>query len=168
MQVRFEARTLYVTGTFTEGEDFSPLLSFFSMFDPKTHPLPLLIDLSSVTRSNSIGLLEWLRIIGSNQFPMVYVRAPIWLAEQFSLLKALLPSHMTVHSFFATFFDTHSEENRHILLEVGKDIPLLESYDTYAFSGPRVEHGRLEADFDCDVFLHFLTRLYERSQNQAS
>lgn len=168
MHVKFEDGTLYVEGTFTETDDFSELVSFFSRYENQHTSVPLDVDLSGVTRSNSVGLLEWLRLINDNTFPMRYVRAPVWMAEQFSLLKGLTPPRTTVHSFYAPFYDMRSEKHMQVLLEVGKDIPLLKSYESFTFPREIVQHGRLEPDFDREVFLHFLTALCARAGARAS
>jgi hypothetical protein len=127
------------------------------------------VDFSGVTRSNSVGLLNWFKVTQRFPAPIDYINAPIWLVEQFNFVTTL-NSKNTVTSFKAPFYCQAEDNYETITLEIGKDLQISESYTDVKFQINSKKGNLLEPDFDPEEYLYFLTRiaLFQKKNRVAS
>lgn len=165
MQVRTEGHTVFFSGVLNEHVDLNNTESALHAAhrslsgDQKR----VCLDLSHVSRANSSGLLQWLRLMKKAQIPLCYIRTPVWLVEQFNMIDEFFDGDVTVDSIYAHFYspDTDTSETR--LLTIGTDVPVLENYRNYNAGSA---DAQLEPDFDERSYFHFISRhLYKASQS---
>lgn len=82
MKISRKGGVVFLEGVIDENADFSPLLS--------ENP-PLQLDLSGVSRINSIGVRSWMKFISLwGDKPMEYLECPIIITDQISITPVLM------------------------------------------------------------------------------
>lgn len=117
---------------------------------------PVRLDFSRVKRGNSCGVLAWFKLIDQIPFPMVYVSVPIWLVEQLNFIDALPPNVM-IESIQAPFYCPELDNHETLTLELGRDIPIQDDYEDFAFVCTNAQGQTLEPDFEPGEYFHFIT-----------
>lgn len=168
MQVRNDGYTVFFSGILNEHVDLNSTESAIhaarqSLSDTQTR---VCLDFSQVSRANSSGLLQWLRLMKKIQIPLCYVRTPVWLVEQFNMIDEFFDGDVSVESIYAHFYypETDSSETR--LLTLGTDIPILENYRNFSTSSALTDAGQLEPDFDERSYFHFISRHLYKANTQ--
>jgi hypothetical protein len=121
---------------------------------------PVILDLSSVSRGNSAGIVTWLRFFKKIAHPAKYVNAPIWLVSQFSMIKGYFDHNSYVESFQAPYFDLKTEKSSSSILRIGKDLPLLESYENFQAPNLVINGNDCEPDFTPQQYFSFISENY--------
>jgi len=157
MQVRNEGHTVFFSGVLNEHVDLNNteaalLAAQQSLTDKQKR---VCLDLSQVSRANSSGLLQWLRLMKKIQTPLCYVRTPVWLVEQFNMIDEFFDGDVSVESIYAHFYSPENDSSETRLLTLGTDVPILENYRNYNASS---EGSQLEPDFDERSYFHFISR----------
>ena len=65
---------------------------------------PVTVDFSSVKYANSTGIVTWLKFTVEANVAFKYVKAPIWLVNQFNSIKDYLENGSFVESLDVPFF----------------------------------------------------------------
>ena len=113
------------------------------------------IDLSAVTRVNSVGVNVLLRYFHNATFRIELTYVPERFIAIFNMVSPKERHNVFVKSFFAPVVHRKTGKESHLLLEVGKDIPINRSYSDAEID--KILPQELEAAFHADEFLHFLT-----------
>lgn len=169
MQVRNEGSTVIFSGILNEHVDLNATESVIYVAHRTLNEASgtVFLDFSQVSRANSSGLLQWLRLMKKIQLPMCYVRAPVWLVEQFNMIDEFFDGQVTVESIYAHFYCPETDSNETRLLTLGVDVPILENYRTFRVTVPSNENAELEPDFDERSYFHFILRhLYKATSEQ--
>ncbi len=119
---------------------------------------PIEFDFEKVTRSNSAGLVEWLKFVQGATHPFFYTKCPPWLVGQFNSISQFFPEQMSaVVNFFVPFYCDEDESNFNVLYSMGKEVNLddLGKINT----DPRTIEGKqFVPDFMPDKYFLFLER----------
>ncbi|NBO38404.1 hypothetical protein EBU99_07450 [bacterium] len=118
----------------------------------------VLLDLSKVQRANSSGLLQWLRMTKRLKCPLRYVKAPVWLVEQFNMIDEFFDGEISVESIYAHFYCPETDSSETHLLQIEKDVPLLDNFREFRLMVKSSDGGELEPDFDERSYFHFIAR----------
>lgn len=116
------------------------------------------LDLSKVSRANSSGLLQWLRMTKRLKCGLNYINTPVWLVEQFNMIDEFFDGKISVESIYAHFYcpDTDSSETH--LLKLGVEVPIQDQYKSFQLKVTSSEGKMLEPDFDERSYFHFIAR----------
>ena len=116
------------------------------------------LDLSKVSRANSSGLLQWLRMTKRIKNPLNYVRTPVWLVEQFNMIDEFFDGHISVESVYAHFYCPDTDTSETHLLKLGVEVPIQDQYKTFHLKMSSSDGKELEPDFDERSYFHFIAR----------
>ena len=118
---------------------------------------PLKVDFSKVSYCNSAGIIVWIRFLREVKVPFHYVNAPIWLINQFNMIRDALTNGSFVTSFQAPYYCQKTQESRNVLLEVGKDVPLQKDYSTYKAAHRVIDGKDYEPDYNPQRYFYFIS-----------
>jgi ABC-type transporter Mla MlaB component len=166
MQVRNEGHTVYFSGVLNEHVDLNNTeAALLAAQQSVTDKQPrVCLDFSHVSRANSSGLLQWLRLMKKTRIPLCYIRTPVWLVEQFNMIDEFFDGDVSVESIYAHFYSPETDSSETHLLTLGTDVPILENYRSY---NAQLEGSQLEPDFDERSYFHFISRhLYKAKPTQ--
>ncbi|MEY2988651.1 MAG: hypothetical protein RJB13_2172 [Pseudomonadota bacterium] len=166
MQVRNDGCTVFFSGILNEHVDLNNTEAVLHAAQQAlTDQQPrVCLDLSQVSRANSSGLLQWLRLMKKTHIPLCYVRTPVWLVEQFNMIDEFFDGDVSVESIYAHFYSPENDTSETRLLNLGTDVPILENYRNYSATS---EDSKLEPDFDERSYFHFISRhLYKATQSK--
>jgi hypothetical protein len=80
----------------------------------------------------------------------------MWLVEQFNFRMIRLSEGSRVSSIMAPFYCGADGTHEILRLEIGKDIPIMESYRDFTLERTSVTGRKLEPDFDPADYFSFL------------
>ena len=125
MESKIEKNQISFHGVLDENTNVETLARTFNLLENKTN---IEMDFSSVLYANSVGILNWLKILEKIDFSITYINAPYWLIKQFNMIPQLLDGKHTVKSIHIPFFcnDLNHELNKTYI--IGEDIPIMDSY----------------------------------------
>lgn len=123
---------------------------------------PLLFDLSEINRANSCGILTWLRILKNFDFEYFYTNTPLWLISQFNMIAEFFTSSAKVKSVQAHYYCGDRDSTIVRVLEIGKDVPILESYDDFDLPNVTVDGYEYEPDFDPAEYFAFVSTHFNK------
>ena len=86
---------------------------------------------------------------------------PLWLVEQFNI-SDFLGKNTSVKSIEANFYCPQNDTHENIFLEIGKEIPVLESYDNFVININNKDGLKLEMDFEPTEYFYFISSRYEK------
>jgi hypothetical protein len=87
--------------------------------------------------------------------------APPWLVEQFGFLEEFIDEQTIVESVLAPFYSPVNDDSQLALLQIGKEVPILESYADFQ---PEASFNdtAYEPDFDSESYFYFISRHIEK------
>ncbi len=134
LHVHVEGQKVKLSGSMTEAMNQPALES--AIRQASEHNPILLFDLEGLDRANSVGLRIWLDVLRDNQLKGWYVRVPEWFVDHFNCVDELLNNgKILVKSIFAPYTRRSDGMVSMRLLEIGKDIPLLDSFEDVVLPG---------------------------------
>ncbi|MES2614939.1 MAG: STAS domain-containing protein [Bdellovibrionota bacterium] len=125
------------------------------------------IDFSGVKRANSCGILTWYKALEMTRGEFVYVKVPRWLVEQFNI-SDFLNENTSVQSIEANFYCPQNDTHESLLLVLGKDIPILENYDSFNLTLKNKDGLDLEMDFEPSEYFYFISSSYEKFKRSTT
>ncbi|KAB8028052.1 hypothetical protein [Fluviispira multicolorata] len=125
------------------------------------------LDFSKVKRANSCGILAWYKILENFDCSFIYVNAPRWLVEQFNI-SDFLSEKTTVSSIYANFYCPSNDTHEVLLLNIGKEIPILDNYDEFNLVLKNKEGFDLEIDFEPSEYFYFISSNPKRFKKEAA
>lgn len=163
MEARIDDACLVFTGRLDETDTRGKIIESLDSAWAKINKVQvrLAVDFTGVIFANSLGIREWCQAISEIDYPIVYVRAPMWLVEQMGIVQELITENTDVESFYAPYFSVSQNKMISKLLKVGDDVPVLDSYDGYELP-PELQFADLRPDFEPEAYFFFLTDLYGR------
>ncbi len=126
------------------------------------------LDFSRVKRANSCGILAWYRILEPLEGKFIYINVPRWLVEQFNI-SDFLNEKTEVKSIEANFYCPENDTHENIILELSKDIPILDNYENFNIVLKNKEGLDLEMDFEPSEYFYFLTvSIHKTKEGQSN
>jgi hypothetical protein len=165
MRLNLVANTMIFEGVLDEKTSPEDLEASFSKVKGTSGGRPITVDLSKVGRANSSGILIWLRFLNKANYCFKYTNVPVWLVSQFNMISGHFQGGSFVESFQAPFFAPKTQASKNLTLVLGKDIPLLESYENFSLPNRIVDGESYEIDFDPSQYFHFITQNYDSFKN---
>lgn len=167
MNIKVTGEALVFEGTLNEQTSLQDLMEAVEVMKKKKMAQPIGLDLSRVSRGNSVGIIVWVKFLKKAEVRMRYIAAPVWLVQYFNIMNQFFEYSSYVESFQAQFFCDDDPEGLTATLEVGKDIPLLSSYDDIQME-PRVVNGlSYKPDFLPKRYFSFLSTILENYDSQS-
>ncbi len=126
------------------------------------------LDFSKVKRANSCGILAWYKILDEfKEGTCVYINVPRWLVEQFNI-SDFLSDRTLVESIQANFYCPSNDTHETLLLTLGKEIPIQESYDDFSLVMKSKDGLDLEIDFEPSEYFYFISSNIKRFKGEAA
>lgn len=122
---------------------------------------PIGVDFSKVPYANSAGIVVWLKVVYGSDTRFKYINAPVWLVNQFNMIKGYFENGSYVESLQAPFFAPKTQDSVTFTLALGKDLPILKDYSKYAVPERSDEGKTFEIDFVPEQFFSFIVENYE-------
>lgn len=160
MNITQGSQGLVFDGVLDESSNLGELITQFNAMKEKIPNGPYEMDFSKVTRGTSAGILVWLKFIKEIKSPIVYVNVPIWLVGQFSMIKGYFEFGSYAREIYVPFFDLKSEQTVNVLMKVGSDIPILESYQDFKVDDREISGAECEPDFVPAQYFSFIAENY--------
>lgn len=157
MSITVEKNLLKMTGVINEQTSSSQIA--MALREASAMGSRVVVDMSGVSRCNSIGIWGWLRSISdSGNPPITYVNCPPWLIDQFNMLREFLVGDVVVESIQVPFYNESTDEIVLQVLKIGEDLPVCSSYENYEVPAPQSDQGSYELAVDPENYFAFLTR----------
>lgn len=141
-------------------DEFANLAFYSTHIHPEEFPnhQPMEFDFDKVTRSNSAGLVEWLKYVQGLSQPFFYIKCPPWMVGQFNSISQFFPEQLSaVVSFYVPYYCNDDDSNRNFLYVIGKEVKLDQIAQTD--SGPKSADGKSYVpDFMPEKYFAFLER----------
>jgi hypothetical protein len=162
MEVTTNRNILILSGVLNEQTKFDALRAAMEQGRTASPDGRVVLDLSGVPMANSIGILHYLRFLASFAHPpLTYVNTPPWLVEQLGFLEEFIDEETIVASIQAPYYSPSGDESELVLLTLGVDVPIQESYDDFR-PVMTINGVAFEPDFEPESFFYFITRHIER------
>lgn len=116
---------------------------------------PIKVDFSMVSRTNSVGLFYWIEALRVSPRAVCYVRAPVWMVQQFNEKEHDLLRNAQIQSLYAPFYCPQTLKGESLLLTLGVDLPILNDYTGFEFDRKTSGGLGLEPDFEPNEFFAF-------------
>lgn len=116
----------------------------------------LRLDFSKVKRANSYGILTWYNTLEALDGLFIYFNTPRWLVEQFNISN-FLSDKSKVESIQAQFYCPQNDSHETMLLVLGSDLPIQNSYDNFKLNLKNKLGLELEMDFEPSEYFYFIT-----------
>ena len=168
MNSSLQGKRLMLLGVLDEHSDMDAVANLIEEYDKANPGQPIQVDFSEVDRANSCGIFEWLKVVLHSKASMHYVNTPVWLILQMNMNDEFLLENNLVSSLIAPFYSQEEDRNQEITLTVGKDVPILSSYEDYRFPDVTIQGVIFEPDFDPEDFFDFIARNYSKYQKDAA
>ena len=113
---------IYMEGTMYECSDFSGI---FNNIEKET----VKIDLSGIKRINSIGVLNWSKLVNNSNISIEYINCSTVIVEQFAIYTGFLGENSKVTSFYARYYcevckkEVDKLFNSSLLVEIKDELP---------------------------------------------
>lgn len=161
MEIAVREHTLEFSGTLSEDSRMDPVRDAILALSARRPGHRVRLDFSAVKRANSCGILAWFKLIEEIKVPTAYVRAPVWLVEQFNY-SDFLRNDAIVESLLAPFYSPESDTHEIVVLTIGKDLPILKDYSGFEIHPVNTRGETLEADFEPEEYFNFLAANADR------
>lgn len=161
MRVSVLPNTLIFEGTLSEDSSPTELASALAKLEQLGIKDAVSLDFSKVSRANSAGIVIWLKFLKTLKHPVKYVNAPVWLVGQFNMIKGYFDNGGFVESFQAPIFCPANEYSKVVTFQVGKEVPILKSFDDFRLPNRMIDGQEYEMDFDPGQYLSFISENYE-------
>lgn len=125
------------------------------------------LDLSQVSRANSVGILTWFKLLRDLAPSATYINMPVWLVEQFNIGERIR-GDIDIESFQAPFYCPEKDTHSIVSLVVERDVPLRDSYADFEISLPGDDGSVFEADFEPEEYLQFLILNHDKLKSQRA
>jgi ABC-type transporter Mla MlaB component len=158
MLVKNEGQLISLEGILNEHVDLQVVESAIIEASKTAADGSVSLDLSKVSRANSSGLLQWLRMTKRLKNPLKYVRTPVWLVEQFNMIDEFFDGQISVESVYAHFYCPDTDTSETHLLNLGVEVPVQDQYKTFRLKIASSDGKELEPDFDERSYFHFIAR----------
>ena len=149
--------TLVFEGVLDETCVLDDFLKVFEDFKSQGHNGEVKVDLSKVKRANSTGIVVWLKFLQSIKTPVCYMNCPVWLVNQFNMIDQFFHNNSKVGSIQTPFYCEETGACRVVTLNLGEEVPILESYENYTFENRTIDGKVYEPDFDPEGYLSFIS-----------
>lgn len=161
MKCKVLPHVLMYEGVLDENTSYSELLQTFEEYKKKSKQEIVTVDLSKVSRANSTGIVTWLRFISASKATFKYINVPKWLVGQFNMINGFLVNKSYVESLQVPFFSQENESVINFFYTIGKEIPILESYESFSLPN-RIENGReYEMDANPEQYFSFISQNFQ-------
>lgn len=157
LHIHVDGQNVKLAGSLTEAMSQSNLEAAIRQAS-ENNPL-LQFDFEGLERANSVGLRIWLDVVRDNQLRGWYIRVPEWFVDHFNCVDELLNGgKILVKSVFAPYTRRSDGTVSMRLLEIGKDVPLLASYENMILPGTPAD---LQPDFIPGDMFDFVSRFVD-------
>lgn len=106
------------------------------------------LDFSNVISGNSIGIRNLHLFFKGIETEIQLLNVPLWLMEQFGMIKSLLSENLKISSVVLPFYNPQTDEEAELVCIVGKDIPILASYENFEMNEKIINGISYVPDFD--------------------
>ncbi len=152
--------TLAFDGILDEVSSFNHLVEAFEKLKQTGMKPPVNLDFSKVSYANSAGIVTWLKFTQAAKISFKYINAPIWLVNQFNMIRDYFQNGSYAESIEAPYFSPATQESRAFTLQLGKDIPLLNDYTNFVMPNRNVSGRVYEIDFSPELYFSFISENY--------
>jgi len=122
---------------------------------------PVTVDFSRVEYANSIGVVVWLKFTIESSLSFKYVNVPVWLVNQFNMIKGYFENGSFVETVQLPFFCPKTQESRAFTMQLGKEIPILADYSNLKLSMMRFDGKEYELDVNPERYFSFISENFE-------
>lgn len=157
LTVSWTSTGLSLSGSLDDRTTADDLAQIIDLSRIKTGPVE--IEVGGLKRGNSIGMLEWEKFAAQFKFAHYYSNSPFWLVNYFNMISSFFQNdQVSVLSIYAPFVCEDDESSENLLLTLGKEIPILESYQNFEVPDFKKNNKIYSPDFDARRYLVFIAR----------
>lgn len=161
MKIHVLPNTIAFEGVLDEGVAIEKLEAPLMKLKKEKNAQAVAVDFSKVSYANSAGIVVWLKAIYGAGVAIKYVNAPVWLVNQFNMIRGYFENGSFVESILAPYYAPKTQDSRNFTLKIGQDVPVLEDYSGFKLSN-RVDDGKsYEIDFDPEQFFSFVAENFK-------
>ena len=157
MNANILPNTLSFEGVLDEEVTLDQLLVYLGQLKSSGLTPPVNLDFSKVSYANSTGIVTWLKFTREAKLCFKYVNAPVWLVNQFNMVKGYFEFGSFVESMHVPYFAPKTQDSRVFNLTVGKDFPLLADYSNVTIPNRKADGRDYEIDFTPERYLSFIS-----------
>jgi ABC-type transporter Mla MlaB component len=158
MEVTFEQGILKLEGSLDESISTELFQKVIEELKTQASGEAIPLDFSKVLRANSAGILTFLRVLKGANLRFKYINTPVWLVEQFSMINQFLENSSYVESLQVPYFCEDDDSEELLTFELGKEIPLLESYSDFELESRMINNKEYEPDVSPERYFAFIAQ----------
>lgn len=158
MEIKLKQNTLCFKGILDESVTVDSLTDWFEKTFSESGSKDVSVDFTSVKYANSAGILAWIKALTSFGRPIVYLSAPTWLVLQFNMVPQLINNENSVVKIQVPFYNTQTEEEKVFDYTIGKEIPILDSYDKFDIDSKEINGETFVPDFIPERYFDFIVK----------
>ena len=135
--------------------------SNFSEFSKDTIKIPLdvpiILDFSNILYANSAGISSYVKFLQSFNGLVNYVNTPYWMVNYLNLIPELIDGKNKVISIQVPYYAKDSSEDLVVTFEIGKDIPVLDTYKDYELATYEKDGDTYIPDIVPEIYFGFIS-----------
>ncbi len=157
MKFQIEGQNVIFSGVLDESFLSSEFLEQIKKLRSTIKSRAVNLDFSNVLYANSIGIANWIKLIDQlKEGTYYYSKTPIWLVHLMSIISGVVPENFYVTSMSVPFYSENHDKEIQVLMEIGRDIPLLDDYSSFNLESKTVDGILYEPDISEDHYFRFL------------
>lgn len=161
MKAQLLPNTLAFEGILDEETKIGDLIAAFNQLKKSGIKPPVNLDFSKVNYANSAGIVIWLKFSHEAAIPFKYVNAPVWLVNQFNMIRDYFENGSFVETIDAPYFAPKTQDSRVFTLRIGKDVPLKDDYNGFTLPNRSADGKNYEIDFSPERYFSFISENLE-------
>ena len=154
MEWNIEGNKVNFHGKLTETSDVKKFTEDMSKVSSNTG---FQFDFSAVQFANSMGISQLMRFLQEFKGDIEYINAPIWLVNAINVIPQLTCGRFKTKSIQVPYYSEETNEDLTVTLEVGKDIPVKESYKGFELQKIEKDGDTFIADIIPENYLSFIS-----------